>query len=332
MLKVSYFIRDNATGIEFGDNAVHIRDFLVNPALSNQQYGVFVGDLNGFDFPDLNGGVPRSSGSAVNVPIQRGRFNALRAPEALGVGRIVNEWSANPANGVEMNWVVTLPGQYVMLRLPQYLAGLASTSSATGGGGRPWAPTLSSVDPRRPLSNPACPRNPVAARAGAAAVAECDYRDLPVELTFTAYTREEGTSAGAEPQLVVSPAAPGAREKTYLGKAVNVITFGQSRVFGGGDADVSAPNLGQPYGWVSARVTSRDTDLRVCDWDRAQDNGRVSGAAFPSVAAGRALTMGCTAVTNKAVPVIGFAAWSRKVAANPDASYGRIVEHSYRAQ
>ena len=42
--------------------------------------------------------------------------------------------------------------------------------------------------------------------------------------------------------------------------------------------------------------------------------------------------MECSALTNKNVPVIGFAAWSRKMAANPDASYGRIVEHSYRAE
>ena len=28
VLKVSYFIRDNATGIEFGDNAVHVSGFL----------------------------------------------------------------------------------------------------------------------------------------------------------------------------------------------------------------------------------------------------------------------------------------------------------------
>ena len=326
VLKVSYFIRDNATGIEFGDNAVHIRDFLANPALSNQQYGVFAGDLNGFDFPDLNGGVPLSSGSTGNDPIQRGRFNALRASAALGVGRIVNEWSANPANGVEMNWVVTLPGQYVMLKLPQYWAALASTSSATGGAGRPWVPTLSSAD-HQPLTNPACPRDPIAARAGAAAVAECDYRDLPVELTFTAYTREEGTETAAPASLVVSPAPPGSRPKTYLGKAVNVITFGQSRVFGGVDVDVSAPNLGQPYGWVSARVTSRDTDLQVCDWDLNDDISAGFGAA-----AGAALKdkLVCSAVSaDSAVPVIGFAAWSRKVAANPDASYGRIVEHSY---
>ena len=45
-----------------------------------------------------------------------------------------------------------------------------------------------------------------------------------------------------------------------------------------------------------------------------------------------ARTLECSALTNKNVPVIGFAAWSRKMAVNPDASYGRIVEHSYRAE
>ena len=31
------------------------------------------------------------------------------------------------------------------------------------------------------------------------------------------------------------------------------------------------------------------------------------------------------------VPIVGFAAWERSFSANPDANYGRIVDHSYRA-
>ena len=329
-LKVSYFIRDNATGIEFGDNAVSIRDFLGAPAITNQQYSVLSGDLNGFDFPDLNGGVPLSSapppgGSARNI--QRGLFNALRASNVLGVHAIVNEWSANPANGVEMNWVVTLPGQYTMLRLPQYAAALASTSSATGGAGHP-APGVSSAGQ---LTSPTvCPRQaiPAASASSATGIAECDYRDLPVELTFTAYNREQrADTVTPTSELVVSPTAPTTMPKTYLPQVANVITFGGKRVFGPMDHNIDV-DLGQPYGWVSARVRSRDADVRVCDWDRQQDNA----AGFPGALAGRALTLECSAVANKGVPVIGFAAWSRKVAANPDASYGRIVEHSYRAE
>ena len=76
------------------------------------------------------------------------------------------------------------------------------------------------------------------------------------------------------------------------------------------------------HGWVSARVRSRATRMCECATGIAS---RTTQRASP------ALTVACTAVTNKNVPVIGFAAWSRKMAVNPDASYGRIVEHSYRA-
>ena len=96
VLKVSYFIRDNATGIEFGDNAVHIQDFIDGePTITNQQFGYLSGDLNGFDFPDLDGSEP--------VNGTRGRFDELRAPTVLGAARLVNEWTANPANGAALD-------------------------------------------------------------------------------------------------------------------------------------------------------------------------------------------------------------------------------------
>ena len=320
VLKVSYFIRDNATGIEFGDNAVHLRNFLDAPAITNQQYGLLSGDLNGFEFPDLNGGVPLSSGTGAGGagdPIQRGGFDRLRASEALGARRIVNEWSANPAGGVAMNWVLTLPGQYTMLRLPQYAGALT-------GPGHP-APGVTSAGQLTPPT--VCPRQPIAARGAAPAIAECDYRDLPVALEFTAYNREEGPdTVVSTAELAVSPTPPTPRPKTYLPRVVNVIAFAGEGVFGPLAHNIDV-DLGQPYGWVSARVTSRDSDVKVCDWDRQQDNG----PGFPGAAAGRALTVECSAPTNKGVPVIGFAAWSRKAAANPNASYARIVEHSYRA-
>ena len=50
VLKVSYFIRDNASGVEFGDNAVHIQGHLEESAITNQQFGWLSGDLDGFDF------------------------------------------------------------------------------------------------------------------------------------------------------------------------------------------------------------------------------------------------------------------------------------------
>ena len=316
VLKVSYFIRDNATGIEFGDNAVHIANFLDRPSITNQQYGIASGDLNGFDFPDLGGtGLP--NGAALST-IQRGRFNLLRRADVLGAKRIINEWSVNPANGVEMDWVVTLPGQYLMLRLPQYLASL--------GADRAWFPTVSSAG--SPLENPQCPYT--ARGTGPSRVEACDFRDQPLELEYVAYNREEFQGEADTGTLVVSPQPPTASATTYLPNVANVITFGGNGVLGQSDANVNA-NLGQPFGWLEAKLRPRSGNTpRVCAWSSTQDG--VSAPARPlSATAGRALTMDCTvarAATGE-VPVIGFAAWSRQVAANPDASYGRIVEHSY---
>ena len=93
-------------------------------------------------------------------------------------------------------------------------------------------------------------------------------------------------------------------------------------MLGQSDANVNA-SLGQPFGWVEAQLTPQ-SDPKVCRWDSGQDS------TSPSAAAADDLTLDCatTDATGHA-PVIGFAAWSRQVAANPDASYGRIVEHSY---
>ena len=320
-LKVSYFIRDRDTGIEFGDNAVHIANFLEVPSITNQEYGINSGDLNGFDFPDLDGtGLPRG---ALLGTIVRNRFNMLRRGDVLGVDSIINEWSVNPVNGVEMDWVVTLPGQYLMLRLPQYLASL--------GADRAWYPTVSPAG--SVLENPRCPRQRIAANpvTGAAEVDDCDFRDQPLELEYVAYNREEFKGEVGTGTLVVSPQAPAASATTYLPKVANVITFGGKSVLGQSDANVNA-NLGQPFGWLEARLKQRSGNKpRVCAWNSARDG--VSTPNRPlSATAGQELTMDCTtarAATGE-VPVIGFAAWARKVAANPDVSYGRIVEHSYR--
>ena len=314
VLKVSYFIRDNSTGIEFGDNAVHIADFLGLPSITNQEYGIGSGDLNGFDFPDLDGtGLP--NGAAADT-VARDRFNLLRRTDMLGMKSIINEWSANPANGVQMDWVVTLPGQYTMLRLPQYLKSL--------GADRAWVSTVSSAG--RPLQNPQCPRT--ASGTGESRVSACDFRDLPLELEYVAYNREEFFKGEvATGTLVVSPQPPTVIAKTYLPKVANVITFGGNSVLGQSDANVNA-SLGQPFGWLEAQLKSQ-SNPHVCEWVSTQD-GASSSTRPLGTTAGQALTMDCaSAAMGSKVPVIGFAAWSRQVAANPDASYGRVVEHSY---
>ena len=103
VLKVSYFIRDAVSGMEMGDNATHIKDFADFPMMTNQQFGLNSGNLTGFDFPDLDGGVAG----------QRGLYLGVIRPD-LGASAILNDWSFNTANGVSTDWVITIPGQYLM--------------------------------------------------------------------------------------------------------------------------------------------------------------------------------------------------------------------------
>lgn len=315
-LKVSYSITDIATGIEFGDNAVHIEDFIASATITNQQFGYFSGDLNGFDFPDLNGPEP------VNLGGERGTFADLRSTDVLGVLSLVNEWSSNPANEVATDWVVTLPGQYTMFKLPEYVASMDGSVAE----GFSWVPTLENGGP---TDNVDCPRlngpdsdgDPVTDPADV-----CDWRDMPVVLGFSAWNREEFAGASPEEGLTVSPAPPGEITTAYLPKEANVITFGDTGgVLDAEDTNITA-DLRQPFGWLSVSVDPVDNNIGLCDWDGSEDNL----APFPSNVAGQNLTKTCTTLSTDdgGVPVIGFAAWARSIASNPDGSYGRIIAHS----
>lgn len=107
VLKVSFFIRDAASGMEMGDNATHISAFSGDPMMTNQQagFGLANGGTAGFDFPDLDGA--GSNGGA------RGLYNTVIRAD-LGATAVINNWSYNPANNVATDWVVTIPGQYLM--------------------------------------------------------------------------------------------------------------------------------------------------------------------------------------------------------------------------
>ena len=76
------------------------------------------------------------------------------------------------------------------------------------------------------------------------------HRDQPVELSFTAYNRENSPNeGGAAPELVVSPAPPGTTVRTFLPRVANVITFGSRGVLGRSDANV-ASNPDASYGRI----------------------------------------------------------------------------------
>lgn len=297
VLKVSYFIRDNASGVEFGDNAVHIENFIEGEAaITNQEFGYFSGDLNGFDFPDIDGGTPTGT---------RGRFALLRDGGVLGVDQLINEWTANTANGAALDWVVTLPGQYAMFNILAYFDQLADAADGADADDTVCARTgalgaVAIVDPY-----PTAGEN----------VYECDFRDIPVTASFGdgPWNREELAPSGPSGQLVVSPQLPGSSPSVRFDKETNVITFGGNSVLGVSDYDVTA-DLGQPFGWLTLSLTP-STNRAICAWPATQD---IANAGL----------IDCSGATTTSPALIGFAAWARSVAANPDASYGRIIGHS----
>ncbi len=118
VLKVSFFIRDPQSGMEFGNNAVHIKDFLTQadgPSITNQETGLSSGDVAGFDFPDLDGtGKNIGAINGVGGTAARGKYDSVVRLD-LGANAILNDWSKNPSNGVTTDWIVTIPGQYLMV-------------------------------------------------------------------------------------------------------------------------------------------------------------------------------------------------------------------------
>lgn len=285
VLKVSYFIRDGAAGVEFGNSAVHFNDFMADASITNQESGVFSGDLQGFDFPDLNGGAPYSFLALGGQGAERGKFEGLRT--AIGGTAIINDWSANQNESgftVGTDWVITAPGQYTMLDLGAYLASLVDTDVDCDAGDGVTSPD------------------------------SCDNRDIPLTATFTVYDREEAGIVQEEGDLVVSPSLPGAIPRTLLDQEVNVVEWGVAPV-------LDAPkviSVGTPgdsvNGWANLAVIGDTTKTQsVCDFT-LDPNAPVL----------------CTLVADEtAIPLVGFVAWERSFSANPDANYGRIIEHSY---
>ena len=289
-LKVSYFVRDAASGVESGSNATHIEGFLGAASMTNQISGIFSADMQGFDFPDLNGGAPLSA--AMGIGATRGKFEDLRA--AFGTSELINDWAGKSSGGVSVgtDWVVTAPGQYTMLDLTV------------------WIPSTLGTDD---------------GNCDAVAPAECDFRDIPLQASFTIYDREERGITVDPDDLVFSPNIPGIVNPVDLDKEVNVVQWGASSVlqadtYGGQVLDMSDKvPAGAVNGWsslvVAANATSAAKGQKVCDFN-------LDPAATSA--------MVCTDVADKsAIPLVGFAAWQRAFDANPESNYGRIVDHSY---
>ncbi len=227
-LKVSYFIKSDETGVEFGNNAVHITDFMDGPAMTNQQNGVRDGDLLGFDFPNLDGGSPIGNGAST------GLYTPLRW--TLGAEALINDWSQNATAtfSVDTDWVVTIPGQYLMMDLPAYIAWYEAGN-----------------DPADCLDTTTL----------------CDTRDIPMTAYFTVYDREEQGIVVDPGDLVVSPQPPEEIQRVELDKEVNVISWGTSPVLNAPSNIIVDKPEGAAFGWSSLVAASEQTSPAICEWD-----------------------------------------------------------------
>jgi hypothetical protein len=321
-LKVSYFLRDAASGTEFGGNAVHIQGFSEgDPWMTNQETGLFSGDPYGFDYPDLEGGPPIANTGAPTF--FRGQFDELRDSDLLGVSEMLNDWSINPALNVQTDWVVTMPGQYAML---DYVI---------------WA-SKAGFDPKN------CGKLDDPTIAGDNGIPLCDFRDIPVEATLTLYDREEQEILPEDGDLVISPAPPGTENVLLFPYEVNVVEWTDGNTEGFLESkyatSVDASPLGI-YGWASLSVeatTKSATGAGAPGNDGVNDqnpNGQGVCQAvgigtgrgqspIPSPNSHHARVDVCKSVQTN-IPIVGFAAWERSFPANPSANYGRAIDHSF---
>jgi hypothetical protein len=261
--------------------------------MTDQQYGIFSGDLWGFDFPDLDGSAPPYG--------MRGKFLELRGGSVIGGGAVINSWSANPNTNLGTDWVITAPGQYLMMELIEYLnVELLGQGECNQGDYERQNDVFEDEDDFD---------------------GTCDFRDIPLTASFSVYDREEQGIVSEPGKLVVSPSLPGRPDRTLLPNEVNVVEWGTQSVLKAEDPITVGTPDDALFGWANLTVTAQDDgDKAICYWGIP--------AGDPTDLDKVSKWQECYSTSTPAA-LIGFVAWQRAFPDSPEASYGRIVEHAY---
>ena len=339
-LKVSFMLTDSDGGLEAGDNAVMVEGFADAPMMTNQQPlsfgtdGILKFDPLNFELPNLGFGSYTSSDPTrqedATASITNGSM-MIGLMDALDADSIINDWAAfDTADGtVNADWVVTLPGQYVMVNpvCEAYAAYTASAANAVS----------------------ACATATNAAWIGATAN---DRNQLPLEIATTndelslvegsnlsLWDREEEQILGedtpekpVDPELGFSPGGdegvpPGTPITVELPYEVNVIDFGAEGAPSALVSDLKltvTPYEGYDRGWGRLDIEPDDGNGQgIASWQLtgAADDGDIT-ADYGATGFDDALPL-----NDDHVAVVGFAVWQRSFAAQAG-NYGRIVEHS----
>jgi len=354
-LKVSFMLTDPSGGLEAGDNAVMIENFADGAMMTNQQPlsfgtdGLLNYDPLNFELPNLAYGAYKSSVTARNDAMtatmtDRSMFNDLA--KAIDADGIANDWAAfTTTDGtVHADWVVTLPGQYVMTNpvcdlyddyteanatAKALCAGNSSTAASGTAVANIWA-AYSAVG----TDNNQLPLIVASNVDGSSLVGDGTIANMNL------WDREELSLAGKEsvkppedPDLGFSPGGssgdPADPDVTVvLPYEVNVIAFGDAEsttaVMSNLKLSVTPPETSD-RGWGRLDIQPKNTspmiwNIDATDTDTSADGGNVGGAGpdvGSFVANGDATDVG----------VVGFAVWQRSFAAQAG-NYGRMIEHS----
>lgn len=303
-LKVSWFIKSDDSGSEIGGSAVHIENFLSGASMTNQAAGggINAGDLQGFDYPDLNGGAPTSDILGISGAAGRGAYEDLRY--ALGASSLINDWSSAETDlfSVNTDWVVTVPGQYIMTNLAAWIDSLEASGD----------PCLTGVyyedhDTDEDSDNYG---------------ANCDFRDIPLTVSAVIYDREEDEIVADPGDIVVSPQEPETVDPVSFEREVNIVQWGEVPVLGSSRNIILETPEDWAAGWANLSVEPNDTPSDGIDEDTV-DQAICDFTDFGSLP----LPVSCESASSP-VPIVGFAAWERNFGANPDANYGRAIDHS----
>ena len=362
-LKVSFMLTDPAGGLEAGDNAVHIESFAAAAMMTNQQPlsfgtdGLLNYDPLNFELPNLAYGAYASSISGSSV-----RADAITASmidgsmwagvsNAIDSDAIANDWAAfSTADGtVHADWVVTLPGQYVMTN--------------------PICDIYSNYPEANVTANAVCALTPEQAAAvtalaalGWATAAQAysaaggsDRNQLPLivasnvdggELVsgsnMNLWDREELSLAGTETppdtvddELGFSPSGNSGEPNdpditVVLPNEVNVIAFGDADSSTAVMSDLKlsvTPPEGSDRGW--GRLDIQSSNATPMRWNlTGTDDGNVDPVfSATNLVTGASGVGTFTATDASDVGVVGFAIWQRSFAEQAG-NYGRMVEHS----
>ena len=334
-LKVSFMLTDPAGGLEAGDNAVMVEGFADNAMMTNQQPlsfgtdGLLNFDPLNFELPNLAYGAFESSLPVRNLAMQTGVTNGdmwTSLSDALDADSISNDWAAfSTSDGtVHADWVVTLPGQYVMANpiCATYENYTQANATAAAVCATTAAATYVSVRNQLPLI--------VASNVDGGSLVEGSNMNL--------WDREELSLAGKEtekepedPDLGFSPggssgdpADPDVLVK--LPYEVNVIAFGDAdsttAVMSNLKLSVTPPATSD-RGWGRLDIQS-GAKVAPTLWNLT---GTDDGDVASSLGVSETGFTGNAAVAADDIAVVGFAIWQRSFAAQAG-NYGRMIEHS----